>query len=356
MIKVLITEDSPVARELLKHILGADPQINILGTAHDGFEALEFVCRNKPDVVTMDVNMPRMTGFEATRRIMEIAPVPIVICSASWKPTATEAFRAIEAGALAVVEKPVGPGHPKHEAMARSLVETVKRMSEVRVVRRWTAQREARAARAAPPKPPAAAGAPLKIIAIGASTGGPPVVLRILSGLPRDFPVPVVVVQHIAAGFIEGMADWLRQRTGLPIHVPAHGDRLQPGHVYLAPDGFQMAVDKNLRVALSDAPAENGLRPSVSHLFRSVAGAFGPAAAGVLLTGMGRDGAAELKLMRDRGAPTIAQDKESATVDGMPGAARELGAALYVLPPDRIAPALESLLNHTPTIAPHPPA
>jgi two-component system chemotaxis response regulator CheB len=347
-IRVLITEDSPVARELLKHILGSDPQIVVMGTAHDGFEALEFVCREKPDVITMDVNMPRMTGFEATRRIMEVAPVPIVICSASWKPTATEAFRAIEAGALAVIEKPVGPGHPKHEAMAKALVETVKRMSEVRVVKRWTQERLARVQPAAKP-PQVALAADVKIVAIGASTGGPPVVHTILSGLPKHFPVPVVVVQHIAAGFLEGMADWLRQRTGLHIHIPVHGDRLQPGHVYLAPDGFQMGVDKNLCVVLNRAPAENGLRPSVSYLFRSLAGAFGPAAVGVLLTGMGRDGAAELKLMRDKGAVTIAQDKQSATVDGMPGAARELDAAVHVLPPDRIAPTLHSLVHRTRT-------
>lgn len=346
MIKALVVEDSPSVREFLVRILGSDPDIRVAGTAHDGEEALEAVRRHRPDVITMDIHMPKMDGLEATRRIMETDPIPIVIVSGSTDPheTATT-FRAMEAGALAVLRRPAGIGHPDHEATAKELLQTVKLMAEVKVVRRWP---QTRREPALPPAAQALPGKParVKVIAIGASTGGPPVLQTILAMLPRDLPVPVLIVQHMASGFTQGFVEWLAQSSGLPVHVAMHGEYPVPGHVYVAPDECQMKVEHGGKIALTQDEPENGLRPSVSYLFRSLAAAYGGDAVAGLLTGMGRDGAEELKLLRDKGAVTFAQDKESSVVHGMPGEAIKLDAATFILAPDRIAAVLTSLTNN----------
>ena len=351
MIRVLIVEDSPTVRELLVQILCSDPAIEVVGTAETGEEAIEAVERKRPDIITMDVHMPRMNGFDATRRIMETHPTPIVIVSGAADATDTaKAFRAIESGALAVLRKPSGPGQSDHEQSALELVRTVKVMSEVRVVRRWPRYRTAETL----PVVSVPADLPfqsvqgqIRIVAIGASTGGPPVLQAILAGLPRNFPVPVVIVQHIAAGFTQGFVEWLAQSSSLAVHVPTHGESVLPGQAYVAPDGVHMAVGTDGRVQLKAEEPENGLRPSVACLFRSVAKAYGQNAVGVLLTGMGKDGASELKLMKEQGAVTIAQDRETSVVHGMPGEAIKLGGATYVLPPEKIRLALTSLTAKT---------
>lgn len=348
MVKVLIVEDSPVQQALIGHILSADPDLSVIGTANNGAEAVEFVSRQRPDVVTMDLNMPHMNGLDATRRIMETTPVPIVIVSANWDPQeVATTFRAMEAGALAGVEKPRGLGHKDFAATAQQLVQTVKLMSEVKVVRRWPRKQPEQSAQqqvAAPLPQLAHPTTAVKLVAVGASTGGPPVLQTLLSGLPKNFPVPVLIVQHIAMGFLPGLVEWLSQVTRFPVRIPAHGDLLLPGHAYLAPDGVHLGITRGPRAALGDTPAENNLRPAVSHLFRSVAETLGNQAIGVLLTGMGKDGAAELKVLRDTGAITIAQDKESSAVHGMPGEAIQLGAATHVLSPERIVEALVKLV------------
>ncbi|MBI2987995.1 MAG: chemotaxis-specific protein-glutamate methyltransferase CheB [Deltaproteobacteria bacterium] len=346
MIKVLIVEDSPVVREFLSYVLSADPDIEVIGTADNGEEALEAVKRKRPNVVTMDIHMPKLNGFDATRRIMETYPTPIVIVSGST--TAQEiatTFRALEAGALAIVPRPKGIGHPEHQATAKELVQTVKLMSEVKVVRRWPRPKTEPAIRSVPRVEIHRASAEVKIVAMGASTGGPIVLQTILSELDKDFAAPILVVQHMTSGFIEGFAEWLSQSSGLPAHVAADGEYISPGHVYIAQDGFQMGVKAGGRIALSTDEPENGLRPSVSYLFRSVADVYGRQGVGVLLTGMGKDGAAELKLMKDSGAITIVQDEKSSVVPGMPGEAIKLGAESYVLSPDRIAGALKNLVK-----------
>jgi two-component system, chemotaxis family, protein-glutamate methylesterase/glutaminase len=340
-ITVLIADDSPSMRVLLTHILQQDPRVQVIGTVNDGQAAIDFLERRgrRPDVVIMDIHMPRLDGFEATRRIMETNPLPIVICTATADPQELQvAFRTMEAGAVACVEKPVGPADPEFEARSQHLRQTICLMSEVKVVRRWGKPR-AVGARVAVAVAPAHANAP-RIVGIGASTGGPPVLQNILSGLPRDFPAPVLIVQHIARGFLTGMVEWLNQTTGLHVHVAAHGVTPLPGHVYVAPDDFHLGVSTGYRLQLSHDAPEQGLRPSVSWLFRSLAAHIGANAVGVLLTGMGRDGADELKLLRDAGATTIAQDRDSSVVHGMPGEAIALGAAVHVLPAERIAGAL----------------
>lgn len=346
MIKVLVVEDSPVVREFLVHILGSDPGIKVIGTANDGEEALETLKHNRPDVITMDIHMPKMDGFEATRRIMETAPTPIVIVTGSSDPGEVgTTFRALEVGALAVVPRPQGLGHPEFEASAKELVKTVKLMSEVKVVRRWNRARQAQPATPAKEVKVREDSQEIQVVAIGASTGGPIVLQTILSRLQKDFPVPVLIVQHMAAGFTQGFVDWLNQTSGLPVRIASYGEDLLPGHAYVAPDGFQMGVKMRGRIALSQDAPENGLRPSVSYLFRSLTEVYGGKAAGVLLTGMGRDGADELKLMKEKGAVTFAQDMESCVVPGMPGEAIKLDAATYVFPPEKIATALATLMK-----------
>jgi two-component system chemotaxis response regulator CheB len=344
MIKVLVVEDSPVVQEFLVHVLNSDPGVLVVGTAKDGEEALQAVERWKPDVITMDIHMPKMNGLEASRRIMQTHPTPIVIVSGTWDPReAIRTFHAMEAGALAVVPRPEGIGHPNHRDEATQLIQTVKLMSEVKVVRRWARPPRAGAvATVLPPKEVALTplSAEVKVVAMGASTGGPLALQTIFSDLPRDFSVPILVVQHMVAGFIEGFAEWIAQTSSLPVSVATQGEPMLPGHAYLAPDGFQMKAGTGGRISLTTDEPESGLRPSVSCLFRSVASIYGQNAIGVLLTGMGKDGAEELRLMKEKGAVTIVQDKESSIVHGMPGEAINLDAATYVLSPGRIAEVL----------------
>ena len=348
MVRVLVVEDSPVVREFLLRILGTDPEIEVVGTAETGEEALEAVERLRPDIVTMDVHMPKMNGFDTTRRIMETRPTPIVIVSGTLDVAeTTSVFRAIEAGALAVLPRPSGIGHPEHQQSAADFVQTVKLMSEVKVVRRWPHLRLGKTpsmASLSTEIQPRTAQTEIQLIAIGASTGGPPALRMILSGLPKDFSPPILIVQHIATGFTQGFVEWLAQSSNLPVQLPAHGQRVVPGRVYVAPDGFHMTVGIDGRLSLNMEEPENGLRPSVSCLFRSVAQAYGRSAIGVLLTGMGKDGALELKLLRERGGVTIAQDKETSVVHGMPGEAIRLGGATYILPPEKISNMLTAIV------------
>ncbi|HEY6872700.1 MAG TPA: chemotaxis-specific protein-glutamate methyltransferase CheB [Geobacteraceae bacterium] len=344
MIDVLIVDDSASMRLFLERIFSADPGIRVVGAARNGEEAIAMVERLNPHVVTMDIYMPRLNGLDATRRIMETRPTPIVILSGNLDPEEVlTSFRAMEAGALAALPKPRGAGHPDHEREVGELVRKVKLMAEVKVVKRWPRAGKSPASTLPREMPVMAAPGKLQAVAIGASTGGPVVIQTILSGLRGDFPAPVLVVQHMAAGFIQGFAEWLALSSRLPVHVAFQEEQILPGHVYVAPDNLHMLVEAGGRIRLSDAPPENGLRPSVAALFRSVADVYGRNAAGVLLTGMGRDGVDDLLLLKGKGAVTIAQDRESSVIYGMPGEALRTGAASYALSPDRIVAMLERL-------------
>jgi two-component system chemotaxis response regulator CheB len=350
-IRVLIVEDSLVERAFLTDLFATDPEIEVVGAVNGGAAALAFLEQQRPDVITMDIMMPDMDGYETTRRIMETTPVPIVMVSAGGNSEEVDAtFRAMEAGAVAEMHKPPGVGNPNYEDAAQQLVQTVKAMAEVKVVRRWARHRrfapgqEGRASTTAEARRRPET-TDIHIVAIGSSTGGPAVLQTVLAKLHKDFSVPVVIAQHIAPGFLEGLTKWLAQTTGRSIRIAAQHERLEPGRVYLAPDGCHMGVENTGLIVLSKEAPEHGMRPAVSYLFRSVTNAFGRKAAGVLLTGMGRDGAEELKRMRECGAVTIAQDQETSVVFGMPGEAVRLGGAAYVLPPEKIAAMLNEIVE-----------
>jgi two-component system, chemotaxis family, protein-glutamate methylesterase/glutaminase len=345
IIRVLIVEDSFTVRQYLKHVINSDEQLEVVGIAKDGEEGVRLVRLKRPDIVTMDIHMPKMDGYEATRRIMEECPVPIVVVTSSWDPgSVKKSFLSIEAGALVALEKPPGPGHPRSKPLVAKLIQTIKTMSEVRVVRRFPREKKP----GGDPAVSSAAGLAVArervdVVAIGASTGGPPVIKDILSGLGQGFSVPILIVQHIALGFLEGMVEWLNKISVLSVKIASDGEHIRKGLVYFAPDGSHMGVTGGGRIVLSDGPVENNVRPSVSHLFRSVTRAYGGRGAGVLLTGMGKDGAVELARMREGGAVTVAQDRESCVVYGMPAEAIKLNGAVHVLSPEGITGFLNSI-------------
>jgi len=345
-IKVLCVDDSPSVLDLLRHILNSDPQIEVIGTALTGKRALTFLENNKPDLICMDMNMPEMDGLETTRIIMETDPVPIIIVSASWSPSeVTDTMKALEAGAIALLETPRGIGHPEHNRMAIELITTVKNLWQVKLITRRPTLRKSKEGPV--PLQPALKyeKAEIKLVAIGASTGGPPAIHTILSELPKNLNVPVLIVQHIADGFMEGFKEWLAKSTGQKVSVAAGREKLSPGQFYLAPNKFQMGVTNSGIIHLGDCDPASFICPSASYLFKSVAENYGKNAIGVLLTGMGKDGAVELKMMKEKGAVTIAQDEASSVIYGMPGEAHKIGAAKYNLSPVAIAQTIARLVK-----------
>lgn len=336
-IKVLVVEDSPVVQHLLTHVIDGDPRLKVVGAAADAAEAVRLICRLSPDVVTMDIRLPRMDGFEATRWIMRDHPLPIVVVASNVDDKALDiSMNALRAGALSVVPKPAGSTQEDYRAIADHLCTQLVIMSQVQVVR----QRPLRThAPALPPLPPQPA---VDMVALVASTGGPGALARILGALPVGFSAPVVVVQHMGAPFMGGFAHWLGSVSALPVIVAAEGQRVRPGRVYVAPGDRHLTVVDGMCM-LSDAPPVRGQRPSGDLLFDSLAAAKGHHGVGVLLTGMGEDGARGLAALRAAGGHTIAEDRSTAVIWGMPGAAVALGAAVEVLPLDGIAQRLEQL-------------
>ena len=343
--RVLIVEDSFTVRKYLQSIIDSDPGLEVVGLAVDGEEGVRLAKRKRPDIVTMDIHMPQMDGYEATQRIMRECPVPIVVVTSIWDPgDVRNSFRAIDAGALVSIEKPPGPGHPESKLLVAKLLRTIKTMSEVRVIRRTRpGMKQGGTPRVPRVAEPAVIRQGVEVVAIGASTGGPPVIKDILSGLGPKFSVPILIAQHIAPGFLDGMVGWLDRKSGLSVRVASDKQMIEKGNVYFAPDGHHMGVTAGGRIVFNEGAAENGVRPSVSHLFRSVTRTYGKRGAGVLLTGMGKDGAVELAEMRERGAVTVAQNKESCVIYGMPAEAVKLNGATHVLPPEEIIGLLDSI-------------
>lgn len=348
MIRVLIAEDSITVARLLMGILESAPDFRIVGHAVNGREAVEMAAKLKPDLVTMDIRMPIMDGFEATRMIMASVPTPIVVISSRVDDEELRiTFRAIEEGALAVMEKPQGPKHEDWKKRSEDLLETLRSMAEIKVVGRRRILRE-------PAKnliEPGISRVPKKyrLVALGCSTGGPLALLRILSGMSTAFPVPIVIVQHISKGFVNGLVNWLNENTKLSVKVAEEKEKLCQGTVYIAPDNDRhLVVARNRADTIAsfvDTQPVNRFRPSVTTLFDSVAEACPGHAIGGLLTGMGGDGAEGLRKMRAARCHTFVQDEGSSVVYGMPGTALALGAADRVVNLENITEYLTSLLR-----------
>lgn len=344
-IRVVIVDDSPSIRDLLASLLQNAGDIQVVGTGANGEDALRLAKRLHPDLITLDMCMPKVDGVEATRTIMRECPTPILILSASMKHSETDlTFRALQAGALAVLGK---PGLDDEQA-CEEIVQTVRTMADVPVIHHWgrgNADKTPTGAKQnqCPTDKKAQTGSlptqlklsEIDIVGIAASTGGPSAVAAVLQQLSPDFPLPILVVQHISPGFATGLADWLATQVRMRVELAAHEDVLQPGVVLLAPDDYHIQVNETGKVELTKAPPYKGLRPSANFLFDSLARVFGPHAMGLILTGMGDDGANGIKNLHDAGGLTIAQDEESCVVYGMPREAVMRNAIDHILTLDQ---------------------
>jgi two-component system chemotaxis response regulator CheB len=342
MIRVLIAEDSVTDRELLKEILDGDPGFRVVGVAENGLRAVELARELRPDLITMDILMPLLDGLEATKEIMVQTPTPILVVSSALGERGVElSLHAIRAGALMAVEKPGAPGSPGFDRRRAQLLSLAKAMAEVKVVRRWPAT-----ARRALPSPGVGEkpSTPARLIAIAGSTGGPAALHRILGDLPGDFPLPLVVVQHIANGFVAGLTEWLRSSCDLRVKVAEDGESLAARTAYIASDDRHLGVGLDRTVRLSADDPINGFRPSATHLFATAARAYGPAVVAVVLTGMGSDGVDGLRAVKEAGGKVIAQNEATSVIYGMPREAVAAGVVDVELPINEIGPRLAALV------------
>jgi two-component system chemotaxis response regulator CheB len=330
--RVLVADDSELFRELLSSVIADEPGFEVVAVAADGNAAAILARKLKPDVITMDLNMPDADGFSGIARIMAETPTPILVLTANRAETV--GFRALSLGALDILEKPQASSDL--DEYGRILRARLRLLAGVKVIRHLRGLRQRRN------EPHREVGTRPDLVVVGASLGGPRALAAMLRALPQDFPIPIAIVQHIADGFTGGLASWLATESRLEVREARDGDRLRPGGVVLAPSGRHMLVAEGA-VRLSDAPPVDTFKPSVTPLFLSAARVYGARACGVLLTGMGRDGAEGLRAIRDAGGPTFAQDEATSAVFGMPRAAIELGAVDRVLPLDEIPRALVEL-------------
>jgi len=341
-IRVLLIDDSPLALALLRRTLEISAEIEVVGAVTKGREALELIPRLQPTLICTDYHMPEMNGLSLTQQVMARFPLPILVISAAAGERGTvPAFALLEAGAVDIFPKPRG-GPEVDPAAAEQLIKMVKIVAGVRVWGRLPTQApvaDVRSLNCPQSRAPSETRLP-KIIAIGASIGGPPALRTILSQLPAHFPVPILCVQHISPGFLPGLVNWLAADCQGNIQIARDGEIPYPGLVYFPPENTHLVVDRKGRLRVSIENPLDGHRPSVTVTFRSVAEYYRDAAVGVLLTGMGRDGGEGMHALAQAGALTIAQDEASCVVFGMPRNAVERGAARIVLPLPEIARAL----------------
>jgi len=353
-IKVLIVDDSALVRQILVEILKTAPDMDVVGTASDPFMARERIKETNPDVLTLDVEMPRMDGLTFLANLMRLRPMPVVMVSSLTERGAETTLKALELGAIDFVSKPKIDVAGTLRDFSEEILNKIRIAAGARVVARSAPSNPANV----PPKHSADAILPAnsasrmlrttdRIIAVGASTGGTEAIRELLTGLPADSPA-VLIAQHIPAAFSAPFAKRMDSVSALSVCEPADGQHIMSGHVYIAPGGKHLLVERDgarYRCRLNDGPPVNRHCPSVDVLFRSVAQQVGPNAIGVILTGMGDDGARGLKEMHEAGAPTIAQDEHSSVVWGMPGAAVKMGAIDEVMSLDKIAAAVMRLVG-----------
>ena len=340
MIRVLVVDDSALMRQLLTEILAAAPDIEVVGSAQDPYVARDRIKELNPDVLTLDVEMPRMDGLTFLRNLMRLRPMPVVMVSSLTERGAEVTLHALELGAVDFVRKPDGPIAAGMREYADELIEKIRTAATIKV--RPLQVAPAMTAESQPARAISSFRTTDRVLAIGASTGGTEAIKEVLMRLPPDTP-GVVIAQHIPAGFSAAFAERMNRQTGLVVKEAADGDRIMLGHVYIAPGDYhlQLARDGARYVCRLDrGEPVNRHRPSVDVLFRSVAKAAGANAAAALLTGMGADGAQGLKELYDLGVHTIAQDEATSVVWGMPGEAVKRGGAVEVLPLPDIAAAL----------------
>jgi two-component system chemotaxis response regulator CheB len=339
MIRVLVVDDSATVRRLLAGLLRREPGIEVVGEAADPYQARELIVARDPDVLTLDVEMPRMDGLSFLAKLMEHRPMPVVVVSSLTPAGSEEAMRAYELGAVEVLCKP-GSAYAVAElgpVMGRAIRAAA--AAKGRILRRLPPTG------LAGPKPPVLARTTAKLLAIGASTGGTEAIREIMAALPGDTP-GTVIVQHMPPLFTASFAQRLDQLSRMRVAEAHGGEELLPGLAYVAPGGQHLVVTRSgakYVLELRGGPPVHFQKPAVDVTFRSIAAAAGGNAVGVLLTGMGQDGAAGLKAMHDAGARTLAQDEATSVVWGMPKCAIDLGAADEVLPLERVAGRVSAL-------------
>lgn len=344
-IRVLVVEDSPTVRARLLEVIAGDPQLEVVGEAGDGQSAIDLCQRLRPDVMTLDMMLPVMSGLTATQFIMAHCPTPILVVSASFnRGEVFKTYDALAAGAVDVIEKPTGLEAPG--VWEKAFLSALRVVSRVKVVTHSRAMSPGW--NSSLTVDPSLAGARSKeptrsLVAIGVSTGGPSALLQLLRELPEEFSPPILVVMHIARPFAATFADWLGEQSGREVKFATHGESLASlrGAVRLAPPDCHMVV-RSFKLALTNEPERHSCRPSVDELFESLALEYGRGTVACLLTGMGRDGAQGLLTLRQAGAMTIAQDEATSVVYGMPREAALLGAAIQVLPLGSVAKSLVS--------------
>lgn len=346
-IRVLVVDDSAFMRRAIERLLSQDPRVTVVGCASDGMEGVKRALELRPDVITMDVEMPRMDGVTAVGEIMQSVPTPIVMVSTLTTEGTATAIRALEAGAVECIGKPSGLSADLVN-VGEKLVEAVERASVARVHRhRPVAITPRLAAPAAPPKAPGLTGGRLpahNVLVIGSSTGGPPALTRVVPRLPGDLMAAVIVVQHMPAGFTGALARRLDSLSPLTVAEAIEGEPVINGRVYLAPGDYHLTVTKDKRIHLDQSPTVHGVRPSVDITLFSVAEVFGRAASVAILTGMGKDGADGAARLEAAGGKVIAQDEATCVVYGMPRVTMERSQHPIQVPLDDVAPALVKTL------------
>ena len=348
-VRMMLVEDSATELYLLRKMFEHAPDIEIVGEARNGLEALTMLRKVDPDIVCTDYHMPVMDGLEFILKAKAISSCPIMVLSVAVQSHQKDnIFKLLAAGAVAVLAKPAGSTTGITQDEGEQLFETIREIARAKAQRArsttdtpGTATNKIGRALRARTTVPELRGVTLAVI--GASTGGPQILAKIFSQLPASCRVPIVCVQHISSGFVEGMVSWLRHDCKLPVEIAENRAIPRPGHIYFAPDGKNLMIDERRRFLLEAGTAASLHCPGIDPLFLSVAKSHGSRALGILLSGMGRDGAVGLKALCDAGAPTIAQNEETSVIFGMPGAAIALEAARYVLSPDEIAQTISKL-------------
>lgn len=344
-VRVMIVEDSHVIRELLVQAIDRDPRLEIVAMVESGEKALRVIGEVRPDVISMDIRLPGIDGMETTRRIMAVCPTPIVVVAANVEAAELKiSINALRAGALSVLEKPAGIAGNGFTSFAQRLCTQLVIMSQVHVITQREPVRPITGApKVLPPPLPLGLGK-FEMIGMVASTGGPNALVQVLGSIGAEFPLPILLVQHITSAFSQAFVEWLGDVCDLRVLGAKDGDRPKGGTVYVAPADRHMVV-RGKRIRIEDGAPLCGQCPSGTTLLNSMAAELGPAAVGVLLTGMGEDGAKGLYAVRAAGGHTVAEHESTAVVYGMPGAAIAMGAACEALPLPLIGPRLRSLVH-----------